>query len=772
MSRYRSEIIVSFLLIIMTLAPYWQARNHEFINYDDDDYVTNNERVKAGWTWESLSWAFTTRVHKHWHPLTWVSHMTDCQFFGLNPAGHHLTSVFLHLLNTLLLFLILRRMTGALWRSAVVAALFAIHPLHVESVTWVADRKDLLSATFMVLAIWAYAYYSERPGFGRYLLILTAFVLGLMAKPMVVTLPFVLLLMDYWPLDRLQPGKGPSPQRHESLKFRYQKSPVRRLVWEKLLIFVIMAAFAMTAIVARQQQGKLMLALIELWPKVSDIPNAFLNYAIYIGKMLWPLNLATPYPQRHMPPVWQLVGAALLLICISFLVFWKGRRHRYLLVGWLWYLVTLLPVAGVIRRAPHNVADRYTYLPLVGLFIMIAWGVPHLVAGWRSRRLVLGILTGTLFLCLTVLTWLQVRYWKDSVTLFEHVVSITADNVLAHNNLAVALEMQGRFDEAVSHYSEALRLDPKIAKLRNNLGAVLIKQHRFEEAVFHFSEALRIEPDYAEAHYNLGIATGEQGKAQEAVGHFSEALRIDPEYAAAHHRLGLILEEEGHFEEAIGHYSEAVRIRPNHAETHFDLGDALAKQGRIKEAEYHFSEAVRLSPDYAEAHNNLGVIREAQGRFEEAVGHYSQSLRIKPDHAGVHFNMGNALAAQGRLKEAIGHYSEAVRIDPDHAGAHNKLGIALAKQGRLNEAIGYFSEAVRIDPDHAGAHNNLGAALAKQGRLDEAVSHYREALRIRPDSAEIHNNLGDALAKQGRVEEATTHFSKALKIKRDSRNAP
>jgi tetratricopeptide (TPR) repeat protein len=688
MSRYRSEIIVSLFLIVSVLAVYGQVRHHEFINYDDDDYVAENRHVQAGWTMEGLGWAFTTRFHRHWHPLTWLSHMTDCQFFGLDPGWHHLSSVFLHMANSLLLFFVFRRMTGALFRSGFVAALFALHPLNVETVAWVADRKDVLSAFFWMLTIWAYIRYAERPGVTRYALVFVAFILGLMAKSMVVTLPFVLLLMDYWPLDRFEFGpsrREGQPINRTGLHPGYQKASALRLVWEKALFFVMIGGCGIIAISAFYEHRTLSQALSGLWPTKRHIADCLLYYVGYMGKMLYPLNLATPYPPHSghaVVPLWQVGGAGLLLLGISFMVFWHRRRYPYLLLGWLWYLITLVPVIGLVGIGPDKMGDRYTYIPLIGLFVIMAWGVPDLVKRWRYRRTALATSAGIVLLGCMTGSWLQARHWKNSISLFSHSVKVTPNNYVAHNNLGVALDEEGRLKEAIGHFSEALRIRPAYADGHNNLGLVLTKQGRLEEAVEHFSEAIRISPTYAEAHNKLGVALSRQGRFNEAMGHFSEALKIKPGFAKAHNNLGL----------------------------------ALAGQGRLNEAIQHYTEAFKIEPDYAEAHNNLGLALVEQGNLEEAVGHFSEALKLEPDYAKAHNNLGMALARQGRLKEAVGHFSEALKIQPDYAEAHNNLGLALAEQGRFKEAIGHFSEALRIRPNYARARHNLELGLRVLGK--------------------------------------------------------
>lgn len=603
MSRYRSDIIVSLLLIITTLAVYLQIRNYEFVNYDDYDYVTQNRHVQHGWTREGVLWAFTAKLHGHWHPLTWLSHMTDYQLFGRNPGGHHLTSLFLHVANALLLFLILKSTTGALMRSGFVAALFALHPLHVESVAWVADRKDVLSTFFWMLAMWAYVKYSEDRRLNRYLLGLTAFVLGLMAKPMIVTLPFIFLLMDYWPLGRFQRGQRNGSR--EVPNFRHQWTTLLRLAWEKVPFFIAMGASSIIAMSVRQHENALILSPLEWMSTESRIPNALFSYMTYMRKMLWPVNLAIPYPEANMLTVWQAGTAGLLLFCVSFLVFWRGRRYPYLPVGWLWYLVTLLPVIGLVKGGPRAIADRYTYVPLIGLFVMIAWGVPDVLSRWRYRTILLATSTGIVLSVLAICTWSQARHWRNSMTLCEHALEVTSNNVKAHNNLGNALLSRGRIQEAGAHYSEALRIEPNSAKLHYNLGIVRLQQGRFEEAIVHFLEVLRISPDSAETHSNLGIVLLRRGRLDEAIAHFLEALRIKPKLAEAHSNLGTALLHQGRLDEAIAYLSEALRLNPNLVVTHKDLGTALMRRGRIQEARTHFSEVLRIKPDDAEARQDL-----------------------------------------------------------------------------------------------------------------------------------------------------------------------
>jgi len=537
-----SKLLISLFLIVATTCVFLPVRNCEFV-FDDDPYVTQNQYVQAGVTWESVRWAFTDTHIGFWHPLTWLSLMCDYELYGLNPGGYHWTNLLLHIENMLLLFLVLTRMTGALWRSAFVAALFALHPLHVESVAWVAARKDVLSTLFWMLSMLAYFHYVKDPRIVRYLLIILFFVLGLMTKPMLVTLPFVLLLLDYWPLGRFSFRQLP---RDTDLRVRKTMnspptiSAIPRLILEKVPLFTLTVICSVSAICAEKHAGAL--GNLELLPFKIRIANALVSYTSYIRKMIWPSDLACFYPHPwHSLPLWQTAGAGFLLLCISVLVIRATRRFPYLAIGWLWYLGTLVPVIGLVQVGSHAMADRYTYVPLIGLFIIIAWGLADLAATWRYRRVVLAMSAVILVLAFAVCASFQVRHWQNSVTLFEHTLDVTAGNYLAHYNLGASLAERGRLDEAIGHYAKALRIKPDLHEAHNNWGVGLWRQGRIKEAISHYAEALRIKPNDAMAHNNLGIALARQGKPAEAVAHFRQALRINPDYMLARKNLEVVL---------------------------------------------------------------------------------------------------------------------------------------------------------------------------------------------------------------------------------------
>jgi len=616
--RHR-HLLVALLLAIITLASFWRVLGCGFINYDDTSYVTLNRHVQAGFTKGAVKWAFTARYEATWQPLVWLSYMLDHQLYGLKPYGYHLTNLLLHIANTLLLFLVLGRMTKSLWRSAFVAALFAIHPLHVESVAWVAERKDVLSGLFWMLAMWAYVSYASRGGAWRYVLVTLALGLGLMSKPMLVTLPFALLLLDYWPLRRFTPGTG-------------RAGPGWKLVWEKAPLFALAAASSVVTYVVQQEQGAL--SSLRQIPLGVRVANSFLAYAQYIRKMFWPHDLAVIYPHTMMssPSVYRLIGAILLFLCLSALAVHAWRQRPYLAVGWLWYLGTLVPMIGIVQTGAHALADRFTYIPLIGIFIMIAWGVPDLLVSARVDRrysrapAVLAVLvTAALVVC----TRVQVSYWRSSITLFRHALRVTTGNYVAHNCLGQALGVQGKTDQALSHLYKALAIQPTYSPVHRNLGSILLRQGRLDESIAHLHEALRLNSNDPVAHCDLGVALSGQGRFKEAIAHLSKALEIDPGLdvarrnlgavsATSHYTAGIALDEQGKTGEAIREYREAISLDPSLAQAHNNLGLALRSQGKGDEAIREFREASRLKPALVSAHNNLAV-----------------SLYVKGDYAGA-----------------------------------------------------------------------------------------------------------------------------------------
>jgi len=602
----RREFFVGVLLAAVTVTVFWHVSSHDFIAYDDPEYVIDNPMVRAGLTPQGIRWAFTTFAAANWHPLTWLSHMLDAELFGLNPGRHHLASLLFHVLNTILLFLVLVRMTKALWRSAVVALLFGVHPLHVESVAWIAERKDVLSTFFWMLTLWAYSRYTEKPGRISYLVALIVYALGLMAKPMLVTLPFVLLLFDYWPLGRW-PAQGfvHDPRQHEGRG--------ASLLREKVPFILLAALSSMVTLIAQWKGGAVSSA--EIVPFGVRLCNALVAYLLYLVKMVWPAGLAVfyPHPGRGLPG-WLVLCAALVLAGVTLWAVRSRKGGPYLLSGWFWYLGTLLPVIGLIQVGDQAMADRYSYIPLIGPFIMISWGLPALAAKWRLPRILLPLLTAAALSALLCVSWVQVRHWRDSVTLFMHTLSVTTNNSRMHNNLANVLAQRGEIEEAIAHYEKALAIQPNAPEAQSNLGAALVSMGRVEEGIGHYREALRLDPNLAEVHNNLGVALADQGKTEEALSHYLKAVELRPDYAEAHNNLGNILADQGKLAEAVTQFQEALRLQPYYPQAHNNLGVALARQGRLRAAIPHFERALELQPDFEQARRNLAIALQETAR--------------------------------------------------------------------------------------------------------------------------------------------------------------
>jgi protein O-mannosyl-transferase len=744
----RSLLWVLPALIAINLFIYAQTRNHEFTQWDDPYYIGDNYEVSRGLTWQGICWAFTTGHEANWHPVTWISHMVDVQLFGMAPGPHHLMSLLFHIANTLLLFWALFRMTAAVGSSAFVAGLFAAHPLHVESVAWVAERKDVLCAFFFLLAIWAYIAYARKTVFSRYLLVAALFGLALMSKPMAVTLPAILFLLDIWPLGRLRLGPGQMPA-------------CMRLIREKVPL-IVLALISSAVTIAVQLHGGSVVKMDSI-PLSGRVANALISYVTYLGNMLWPANLSAFYPYRSPSILWIAV-CFLALAGVSVLAVRSAVRHPHILVGWMWYLLMLVPVIGLIQVGAQAKADRYTYLPLIGISIIIAWSVPEIVSRVRKSGMPLAIAGSAVICVLALIARNQANYWANGLALWDHALKSFPDSHLVHLNAGYELNYRGEIAKAMRHFTEALRLNPNSAEAHNAIGVALNKEGHIDEALRHFTLALRIKPDYADVHCNLGVRLIDLGKFDEAISHLATALRLDPGNPEIQYDMGLALMKQGKSDEAIAHFSEALRLKPGFAAAYNWRGNALSSQGKMDEAIAQYNEALRVKPDFADAHNNLGIALTNQGKLEEAISQYKEALRINPDLAEAHNGLGNAFSYQNKLDQAVGQYNEALHVAPNFAGARRNLGVVLARQGKPDAAIVQFKEALRINPDLAEAHSSLGDCYLFQRKFDDAVAQYKEALRIKHDLVDVHYNLGLALMNQGLYGEAIVHFTEVLRI--------
>ena len=666
---YRIVLFVALCLILCVVVIYIKVQNFDFVGYDDELYVTENLHVQKGVSLKGIKWAFTTFHSANWHPLTWISHMLDCELYEMNPAGHHWTNIELHIANTLLLFFILFKMTGALWRSAFVAALFAVHPLHVESVAWVSERKDVLSTFFGLLSIGAYYRYVKNSSAKYYLLVIVLFSLGLMAKPMLVTLPFVLLLLDFWPLKRFQ------LKRNFLLKSENENGDAvgrnYRIILEKIPLFILVVGSCIATFFAQKSLGAVKsLAALPLKYRVA---NAVVSYVIYVFKAIWPHKLAVFYPHPgNSLPSWQIAGGTLLIVAACYGAIRTAKKYPYIPVGLFWYLGTLVPVIGLMQVGEQAMADRYTYIPLIGIFIIVTWGVSDLFKERRFQKKYLGIAAVIILVTLASKTYLQLNSWKNGITLFEHAVSVTENNYSAYNNLGSAYE--------------PIDLD---------------------KAIFYYKAALKIRPNYATAFYNLGNVFLEKGNIDKAIYHYLKALDIKPNYTAALNNLGEALTKKGDYDKANYYFKRALKTDPTGSETCMNFANALFLQAKPDIAVSLYKKILQTDSENANVHYNLAYVLSSQKKYNEGIRHYNETLRIDPKYLKAHYNLGNIYLNQGNITEAFMHYVKVIKLSPDYAQAYNKLGLILLKQEKFKKAAVFFSKVLQLEPGFSEARTNL-----------------------------------------------------------------
>ncbi len=590
LEKYRATIIC-LCLSACIIAVFWNVQKHDFIHYDDHAYVTDNNYVHSGLTSKSISWAFTTGHTGYWHPLTWLSLMLDFELFKLNPGGYHWTSVLFHIADTLLLFFLFNRMTGKFWRSSFIAALFAVHPMHVESVAWIAERKDVLSTFFWMLTLWSYVSYAERPDFKRYIWVLVFFIIALLSKPMVVTLPFVLLLLDYWPLKRHE-----SFHAYEShlgvllpVFINRRLRPSLLLILEKVPLFISSVVVSIITFINAKDLGGL--TTLDSIPLLMRVENSIMSYAMYIVKMLYPQNMTVFYPYPETLPLWQISLALVVLLGITFFVLYYARRLPYLVVGWLWYLGTLVPVIGLVQAGIQAMADRYTYLSYTGLFVMVTWGVADYLNSLKCRKVVTAMFSSITISILIILAWQQVQYWKDTKTLFMHAIRVTDRNYLAYDIVGQEYLNNNRIKEATDYFRTAVKLMPNYGNSNNNLGHALSLQGLYKEAIPYYRAALRVNPREPVIHLNMGNALYNMKDYNQSFVHYQIAASLKPDDPAIKLTMGMLMIHLGRPDKAIVHFREALRLKPDFEIARYYLGIALKKAGAPEEINVHADKA-------------------------------------------------------------------------------------------------------------------------------------------------------------------------------------
>jgi tetratricopeptide (TPR) repeat protein len=636
-STRRQVLGVCFFLVVITWLVFGQTVRYDFVNYDDNEYVYANPAITSGLTPHGIIYAFSGSHARNWHPLTTLSHMLDCQLWGVRAGGHHFTNIVLHTIAIVLLFLVLKQLTGAIWQSAFVAALFAIHPLHVESVAWISERKDVLSAVFFMLTLGAYVRYIRSPSFGRYLTMSILFALGLMSKSMLVTVPFVLLLLDYWPLNR------------------FTKRSSRQLILEKVPLLALSAAAGVATLLVQRSS----LAVVEQLPLVSRIGNGLVSCVIYVKQMIWPVGLAVFYPHPgDQLPVWEISLAIVLLAMVSAGAIALRRKSPYVITGWFWYLVMLLPVIGLIQVGSQGHADRYTYLPQIGLYVLLVWGITDICrasvsdanrkeTAFRRNALQFRILGAVAGVAVIALAWCahgQASYWRNGESLWGHALAVTSGNFMAHDGLGEQLAKRGRLDEAIDHFQTALNIAPGYREIETNLSLALTKKGRTDEAITHLQALVKEYPNDAQAQYNLGNALRKKGDSQGAIAAYEKTLSIQARDPAAHYDLGIALDQNGQIDEAIAHYREAVREQPNYPEAYYLLGNDLLQKGHVDDAIAAYEQALKSRPAYPAAENNIGFALFQKGRPSEGIAHWQNALAAEPDSVDSLNNLAWVLA--------------------------------------------------------------------------------------------------------------------------------
>jgi tetratricopeptide (TPR) repeat protein len=680
------KVFIIIFLIAVTLSVYWQVKDHQFINFDDDYYVTSNSHILTGLNIENIKWAFFSTYASNWHPITWISHMIDIKYFGMNPGMHHLVNVTFHILNTILLFIILNKMTGAMWRSAFVSALFALHPMHVESVAWISERKDVLSTLFWMLTMLAYYSYTRNRNVSRYMLTILFFGIGLMSKPMMVTLPFALLLLDFWPLNR--EGLISPAQDNGAICDTINIKVLFKLIIEKIPLIVLTLFACGITFYAQSTSGS-----VASTSFAFRIQNVIISYVIYLWKLIWPLKLAVFYPYPREFNMLMVLICLLFLITVTSIILIYARKLPFLATGWFWYLGTLVPVIGFVKVGDQSMADRYTYIPYIGIFIIVAWGIPDLISRMSQKKF---ILPGSIIIVLTVLslrTWFQIAYWKDDVSLFSHCLEVNSDNYVALVHLAGGFVEQGKSEKAIYYFQKELSIHPTDPFALNGLGRLYNKLGQYDKSIQLYTKEIRYYPKDVNPNFDLGTIYAAKGDLDKAIKQFSYVVKLDPKYALAYYNLGTISLQKQEINKAIEYCTSALRLNYNDKDSHCLLGVALMKQERIDDAISHFSEALRIDPHFKEARDYLASAVLIK-KVDENIVRLEQDKVIEPNNPDVLQKLAVIYARKGENSKALDNLYNLAKIQPNNPNGYYNIACVYAKEGNVNLSVEWLKKSI------------------------------------------------------------------------------
>lgn len=769
--RYWFLGVVSGIIFLLALAVYIPALRGGFI-WDDNEYVYENVNVRT-LTLKSLVWMFTSFHSSNWHPLTWLSHALDCELWGLAPFGHHLTSIILHAMNTVLVLWLCMKLMVRVRRSAhysvwihslmasgIAALLFSLHPLQVESVAWVTERKNLLSLFFSLLTLLAYLTYvslgTKKDRSVWFTVTLVLFMCAVLSKPMAVTLPAVLLLIDYYPLRRLGVNlRGTMP-----------------MIFEKLPFFLLSCVSSVLTVLAQHSGGAL--KSFERMSPGFRILNASDSLIFYLKKMAFPFQLVPFYPlSEHTFPIESSYAvSSMLVIAITAGCVWMARRRRPLfLTAWMYYVITLLPVLGIIQVGGQKAADRYLYHPGIGIFLLLGVGVVWLwekVSQAKALRAVRWLLVGVFIAVggfLAAKTVSQIKIWKNGEVFWSYIIKAFPGNVPeVYDNLGMVYVKEGRLDEAIENCRKAIAIKPRYAEGRSNLGNAYLQKGMLDEAITEYKRAIDCDPAFAKAYTNLGLAYEKKGMLNEAIVAQKEAIALNPHLAIAYYNLGLVYGRKKMVDEAISAYEKAIADNPYYAEAYNNLGLLYAKKNRVDDALAAYGKALDVNPALVAAYYNRGNLYVEKGMLDEALSDYQRAIALRPEHAEAHAGLGRVYAKRGKFDEAVNEYKSALSINPRSVEIYYNLGLAYDKVGRLDEALAAYAQALAFNPRYLEAHINLGRVYHKKGKLVEAIAEYNKALSLNPSFAMAYNNLGMVYDSMGKLDDAITHYNKALSL--------